>query len=74
MPEPIPNPDKLLIEVHDGRWDAYGDPTNVTAALLMKTLNDMGGINHTVPNGYYHFGAEMRMGLLAVTLEPYEES
>ena len=73
MSKPIPHPDKLLVEVHDGRWDAYGDPTNTTAALLMQQLYALGGISDTVLPGLYHFSAEMRMGMLAVTLEPYQQ-
>jgi hypothetical protein len=70
----IPKSDKLLVEVHDGRYDCYGDPANPKQLFLMQQLTEIGGINESVPDGYYHFYAEnLDEETITLTLEPYQE-
>jgi hypothetical protein len=64
--------DSILVEVHDGRYDCYGDPTP-RSAHLTKVLQTMGGIADTVPDGYYHFNAIRRGFVTTYTLTPYED-
>jgi hypothetical protein len=74
MVHAIPKSDKLLVEVHDGRYDCYGDPANPNHMLLMQELTEIGGVNESVPDGYYHFYFEyLDEENIALTLEPYQE-
>jgi hypothetical protein len=74
MSEPTPNPHTLLVHVHDGRWDAYGDSTlNPRQQYLYGILVGMGGVNHSVPEGWHVFNVEDILEQKIATLEPYQE-
>lgn len=72
MPKANESRDSILIEVHDGRYDCYGDPTP-NSARLFEVLQKMGGVAESVPDGYYHFTAIRRGLLTTYMLTPYEE-
>ena len=65
--------DPVLVVVTEDRWYCFGAVTP-RSAYLYKYLNDMGGINETVPPGLYDFNVRRRSLLtIAVSLEPHIE-
>lgn len=63
----------ILVYVTSDRWDAAGDPTNPRHKFLYNYLAKMGGVNESVPPGWYDFNIT-RKGLtqVLVTLEPHQ--
>ena len=66
------NREPLLVEVHDGRWDMYGNFSR-RHDKLAKILTAMGGVNETVPPGYYHFNVTGFWPFLTASLLPWTE-
>ena len=59
----------IVVEVKNGRWDAYGDPTVRTRYLIMM-LESIGGVNESVPPGQYLFNVLDVDGQPVVSLTP----
>ncbi len=63
----------IVVEVHNGRYDAYSMNPVPTKRdkWLMATLAGMGGVNESVVTGTYHFNVK-RVGFLRneITLSP----
>lgn len=59
----------ILIEVANGRWDAYG-PVTLRSQYLINILNAQGGVNESVPDGTYHFNVLEVMGEQVASLTP----
>lgn len=51
----------IVVEVHNGLWDAYSqnNPPTPRDRHLLKILSEV-GINEHNPNGLYHFNAKWR--------------
>lgn len=68
----------LVVEVCDGRWDAYAQhtPPNARDRQLLKIIKDLGGISPSNSDGRYHFNAKVhpfKKKNLEVTLTKIEE-
>ena len=60
----------IVVIVGNGRWDAFGEPSPASQ-FLFELLNQMGGVSDSVPDGTYHFSAEvLDDNNYAVHLEP----
>ncbi len=55
----MPNPDltPIIVEVKDGRWDAYSinDEPTERDQMLLATIRVLGGINENVRPGLWYF-------------------
>lgn len=55
----MPNPDliPIIIEVKDGRWDAYSINPELTERdqMLLATIYEIGGVNENVRPGLWTF-------------------
>lgn len=63
----------LLIRVRKDRWDAYpvhGDSYSERDKMLLAEIKNAGGIDQTVPPGFYHFNIIPFNGKDIVTLQP----
>jgi hypothetical protein len=66
------NRDPLFVHVTPDRWDSYGTPT-YRSKFLFQLLKKTGGINESVPPGWYDFNAKFRGFKLIMSLEPHVE-
>jgi hypothetical protein len=62
----MPNPDftPIIVEVKDGRWDAYSMNPEITERdqMLLATIQAMGGINESVTPGLWTFNIITMIG------------
>lgn len=64
--------DPITVVVKDGRWNAFG-PLTHRSQFLHATLNEMGGVSDSVPDGTYHFNVK-RVGMTFIaSLTPVKE-
>ena len=59
----------IVVEVKDGRWNAYGDPT-ARSHYLFTMLESIGGVNESVPPGQYLFNVLDVDGQSVLSLTP----
>lgn len=73
IPAPFETP-TIVVQVKDGRYDCFGPDTPV-GHFLVAVINELGGINETVEDGFYHFRAfkDESTGRLYGSLTRFEE-
>lgn len=73
----MPNPDltPIVVEVKDGRWDAYSINPEITERdqMLLATIQEMGGINENVRPGLWTFNLIMIGETSLAQLLPLEQ-
>lgn len=71
-PPPFASP-TLIIQVKEGRYDAFGPATPV-GTFLMSVIEELGGINESVEDGFYHFRVwKDENGRIQASLTRFEE-
>lgn len=59
----------LLVGVTTDRWDAFGSPNNLRHSWLLAVLKKIGGIDESVPPGWYDFNLTRKGLKYMATLE-----
>lgn len=65
----------IIVEVKDGRWDAYSTNSEPTERdqMLLATIRGLGGINESVTPGLWSFNLIEVEGVLTAHLLPFEK-